>query len=213
MSRQMQQTVDQKPPHFISVPDTEVRRLSARLIEIDDNFTIDCTARSVRKRENVRRPAMVKIPRVQGAHSPVVDICDRNRSDVHPFRGENSMDNTKSFMTRKPKTAMLHPNSNFTRPDTDHAFLRVRDLEGRGEVLDEGPIGGNTPSVSESAIPESITSGPSRVKSPDSIARSTFAYSEQPPSRSIVSPDNVPSDSPTNVTSPSNSLVTNPVQK
>jgi hypothetical protein len=54
-------------------------------------------------------------------------------------------------------------------------------------------------SVSDRATPESITSGPSCVKSPETRARSTLAKREQPPSFSMIRPETFPWCSPTKV--------------
>jgi len=171
--QKMKNAVNDQSRNLFPKTDTIVTCLLARPIEVHVHFSFQHLPCFQREGDNIRDVIMMQESLVECPASSGVNEHNRNSSlsrSQHPAHiGGND-----SPLHAVSAVCIDHNNARHQR-DLAVRLPILFLLRGLVCVFDPAFGSSRMLSVSESAMPESITSGPSRVKSPDSNARSTLA--------------------------------------
>lgn len=160
MADQVQDSVDHEPANFLRERNSQFIGLPAGLINIHINFSFQRVP-SFRHREtqDVSDIPVTEKLVIQSEDFGIVDKDNGTLGLSDTFSYKDPSGSPDDWLTGDSIVPVRVQHTDFV-----HFFLRLGDF----------PLEGNSDSVNESAMPESMTSGPSWVKFPERIERSTL---------------------------------------
>lgn len=171
VSQEMQRTVNNQSCHLLCKAYVIVTCLLLRAVKIHVDLAFKSPFGFERKRYHVGNKVMLEKAPVDRPATPGVKEYNRNP----PSSRSHHSSNVRLNWFLRYSYAMMRIDDNHVCHQRAFAVrFRVR-LRVPSRSLGEAAVSSKMVSVSERAIPESMTSGPSFVKSPDSSARSTLA--------------------------------------
>ena len=102
----MQQSMDQQPLYFLPECRAIENALCFRLIEIDEDLSIDRGFSLIFKRDHIRCPVVLEIFRVQDNRPPVIHEHDVDGGRRDRLCAHDGTNNAFSLLDGKPKAGM-----------------------------------------------------------------------------------------------------------